>query len=126
MEGGRRVRLSTYPQSVSRLSRQCGIFNTSQLYKLPRPVTEIALLLLTQSVEHQESLRDHLTVSAFVSPPNDLVFYGVRVVSKESCRLDFLYFYFIMFHLTYNILGTLEIPKGSNLLGCNSASLMLS
>jgi hypothetical protein len=29
---------------VSRLSRQCGILNISQLYRPPRPVTEITLL----------------------------------------------------------------------------------
>jgi hypothetical protein len=31
---------------VSRLSRQCGIFNISQPYRPPRSVTGIALLLL--------------------------------------------------------------------------------
>jgi hypothetical protein len=30
--------------SMSRLSRQCGIFNISQPYKLPRPVTGIAFI----------------------------------------------------------------------------------
>jgi hypothetical protein len=30
--------------NVSRLSRQCGIFNISQPYRPPRPVTGIALL----------------------------------------------------------------------------------
>jgi hypothetical protein len=31
-------------QTVSRLSRQCGILNISQHYRPPRPVTGIALL----------------------------------------------------------------------------------
>jgi hypothetical protein len=34
----------SYP--VSQLSRQCGILNITQPYRLPRPVTGIALLLI--------------------------------------------------------------------------------
>jgi hypothetical protein len=39
------VGLTTLPQSVSRLSRQCGICNISQPYRPPRPVKGIAFLL---------------------------------------------------------------------------------
>jgi hypothetical protein len=41
--GVKRVRLTNLSRSVSRLSRQCGILNISQLYKPPRFVTVIAL-----------------------------------------------------------------------------------
>jgi hypothetical protein len=41
---GRQVRLTTQPPSVSRLSRQCGIFNISQPHTSPRPVKGISLL----------------------------------------------------------------------------------
>jgi hypothetical protein len=39
------LRLKTLPY-VSRLSRQCGILNTSQPYRPPRPVTETVLFFL--------------------------------------------------------------------------------
>jgi hypothetical protein len=44
VKGGRCVLVITWPPSVGRFSRQCGILDISQPCRLPQPVTGIALL----------------------------------------------------------------------------------
>jgi hypothetical protein len=43
------VGLTTLPSPMSRLSRQCEVFNISEAYRPPRPVTEQPYVLLLVS-----------------------------------------------------------------------------
>jgi hypothetical protein len=68
---------------VSRLSRQCGIFNISQPYRPPRPVTGIALLYL-----------HNLLLPSFLGGKTQhwksVLHFHFRVYYRSHC-LDFIY-----------------------------------
>jgi hypothetical protein len=59
VKGGRRVRLTTSPPSLSRLSRKCGSLDVSQPYGLPWPLTGISLPFLHHYKTRKNSEERH-------------------------------------------------------------------
>jgi hypothetical protein len=81
VERVRCVGLTTLPPSVSRLSIQCGIFNISQPYRPPRPVTGIVLLRIEHGCIQFQTLQ-------FISRPSLLKDLNIFLDVHVSCSVE--------------------------------------
>jgi hypothetical protein len=104
VECGRCVGLAILPPSLSRLSRQCGIFNISQPYT---PVKGRALPLYTYYVRSKQMLRNEETARRQGRLPGRA---RERLPGRRGCRVLLQYSYVCPSRLQHNASLSAGVP----------------